>query len=1202
MPKLKLSCPHCGYSKEVQRDLIPHEEVRLKCPKCAESFVFNVKEAELAAEAEERAAASEAEPSAPAVPEPAPPPPADAGEEGDERDEKVRAVCPTCGFFRKISADLIPPEGKRMKCPRCKGTFTVGGPEAESEEAPTLAGGAEPPETAENVYGEHGIGELSGHLGEPLAGMAQEEPVYSAEPVEEEGLFEGELGSPKQEETFPPEPEYQPEYGEAGVGDLSGHIEPILVEEEEEESSGKYHPARNIPQADTTDSSEDGYRLSVPGDLLEAAEAVPEEEIEVVPQEEERPAVEEAEVAPPAGYKEGRSERPRSGKDHGFAVMTDFDEFLKVPPPPSRAVTGEGPEVEMLGTEPSEGEGLLVSVSDLLRETWMLLRSRASTFIPLVLVAPVFILSAMGLSYGISYLFSALVPAKAFSIQTAGLAFGLYFSAYLLSWWAAALLKAISDETISSSESFSMTKPVAGAFLWLFFICTLITAGGYLLFIIPGILMSVWFAFSFYILVDEDERGLAAMIKSREYVRGHWVGVLWRLMVVWFIPTVIVALKPFLAVAYLFYLPFPVAYTFLLYLDLKGIKGPVKITPNAGSKLKYVVIGLIGLLTPILGGGGLFYSGMLGRLDKTYGLDTRTLLAEITGEDDDVRQVYEDYRKALLAGDYTGVSKTLTDDYLTRLGSRSNNIIQYKKSLSPSKPVKVNSIDFDNLDARLSLECLQDDGVLLGNALLVKRLGNWYIDNEDWSLNVRPRPAALRGGGPAPEFGPVDVGFITPGPGYGGKGASPFYDSGRKIKPLVTLTGHKGGVNKVRFLPDSRRLVSISDGDRTVRLWNAVAGRMLSMKALPYTPVGMDVTPDGSEVVVSDSYGNFAFIQVNETSLGDSRLMSADIGAESRIAISPNGLLLATASSDRLVTIWDLAARKRIAVINTPEPMRELAFSPAGDILAVSSATSKFTLFSLENGNGRTYTVPEVDKNSDVSCIDIGPHGRYLVTGHMDSSITEWEISAQKPLFNFFVKNAAALDVKFCPDGGCYATSQQDSNIYIWETVTAGKLATLEGGKGTQESLSFSPDGSLLASGGSDNQIIIWGTSLPVAKKALKLAEETAAARPIRTTGRASASLGLEKSTFATGEDIRVGYSAGYDFKDDAWIGVVPSDVPHGDEVENDDYDISGMILEGSLSGTLTLKAPERPGEYDIRMFTSDQGGVEAAHLSIVVK
>lgn len=97
------------------------------------------------------------------------------------------------------------------------------------------------------------------------------------------------------------------------------------------------------------------------------------------------------------------------------------------------------------------------------------------------------------------------------------------------------------------------------------------------------------------------------------------------------------------------------------------------------------------------------------------------------------------------------------------------------------------------------------------------------------------------------------------------------------------------------------------------------------------------------------------------------------------------------------------------------------------------------------------------------------------------------------------------------------------------------------------------------------------------------------------------ASLSMDKIEFAPGESITVNFTAPPGLPEDAWIGIIPSDIPHGDESVNDQHDISYLYLEGRTAGTMTFSAPDMPGTYDFRMHDTDSGGVELNSFTFTV-
>src|SRR3990172_1179145 len=80
-----------------------------------------------------------------------------------------------------------------------------------------------------------------------------------------------------------------------------------------------------------------------------------------------------------------------------------------------------------------------------------------------------------------------------------------------------------------------------------------------------------------------------------------------------------------------------------------------------------------------------------------------------------------------------------------------------------------------------------------------------------------------------------------------------------------------------------------------------------------------------------------------------------------------------------------------------------------------------------------------------------------------------------------------------------------------------------------------------------------------------------------------SPTLRLDKETFSAGEKIAVHFTAPASYQHNAWVGIIPSDIPHGKEAVNDQHDIDYQYLEGRTSGTLTFEPPARQGNYDFR-------------------
>ena len=93
-----------------------------------------------------------------------------------------------------------------------------------------------------------------------------------------------------------------------------------------------------------------------------------------------------------------------------------------------------------------------------------------------------------------------------------------------------ALIKAIADPatvTLESAYRFALTRLIP--YLVVSFISGVLIFLGFLLLIIPGVILLIWFLFSQLILLLEDKGPIEALRASREYVRGRWFKVAGRL-------------------------------------------------------------------------------------------------------------------------------------------------------------------------------------------------------------------------------------------------------------------------------------------------------------------------------------------------------------------------------------------------------------------------------------------------------------------------------------------------------------------------------------------------------------------------------------------------------------------------------------------------------------------------------------------------
>jgi len=241
-------------------------------------------------------------------------------------------------------------------------------------------------------------------------------------------------------------------------------------------------------------------------------------------------------------------------------------------------------------------------IGELFKESWELFKSRFVTLIALYLLSIVFLFVLIGIFAGIGYLLSTLFPENKNAVIAASIFTGMIPGFIAMFWVFAAFTFAVVDETLGIREALGKGWQKLGAFMWLASLLGFIITGGFFLLVIPGVIFLVWFVFAQFILASEDEKGMNAILKSKEYVRERWFDIFLRLFVIWLVSAILGIVPLIGPILSLLFFPFTMIFICLIYQDLKAIKGEGFIYPHSsGEKFKWIGIGALGyIVLPLL--------------------------------------------------------------------------------------------------------------------------------------------------------------------------------------------------------------------------------------------------------------------------------------------------------------------------------------------------------------------------------------------------------------------------------------------------------------------------------------------------------------------------------------------------------------------------------------------------------------------------
>jgi|EP00908_Phaeocystis_cordata_P010184 Prp8 binding protein len=297
------------------------------------------------------------------------------------------------------------------------------------------------------------------------------------------------------------------------------------------------------------------------------------------------------------------------------------------------------------------------------------------------------------------------------------------------------------------------------------------------------------------------------------------------------------------------------------------------------------------------------------------------------------------------------------------------------------------------------------------------------------------------------------------------------------LAPIMLLTGHAGPVLSSKFSPDGRHLVSGSH-DKMLLLWEVFGEckNTLTFKGHQNAVLEVHWSADGESIFSASADKTVLLWDVH--SAARVRGYKGHMGLVN--SCCPSGAhVMASASDDCTVRLWDDRVRTCQRVIRHPYPVTAVSVGQAGTQLFTGCLDGHIRAYDLRRPEGVSMVLQ--GHQDIVSGMRLSPDGNFLLSNAMDNTLRCWDVkpyAAGDRCVKVFLGaqhsyERGLIKCNWSASGTQVTCGSADNFVYVWDVASKRILYKLPGHSGSVNEVDFHPTQPIIGSCANDKSIYL---------------------------------------------------------------------------------------------------------------------------------